>query len=208
MKDYHIPLFPDNTYHILSHAVGNELLFRNEENYRFFLQKYVAYITPIADTYSFALLPNHFHFLIRIKNEASIETHFKKKKLNKDFSTISPPDFIMQCFSNFLNSYAKSYNKVNRRMGALFIDYLRRVEVKSDGQFGSTIFYIHKNPAHHGYCNNLTDWYWTSYKTFLSDSPTMILRNETLEWFGGVERFIDFHNQSINLDGAAGLEPS
>jgi len=206
MQDYHIPLIPEGTYHILSHAVGNDLLFRSEENYRFFLQKYVAYITPIADTHSFALLPNHFHFLIRIKNEASIEAYFKKKKINKDFATTTAPDFIMQCFSNFLNSYSKSYNKVYRRMGALFVDYLRRVEVKSDEQFGSTVFYIHKNPAHHGICNNLTDWYWTSYKIFLSQSPTIILRNETLDWFGGVERFIDYHNQPINLDGAAGLE--
>jgi putative transposase len=206
MQDYHIPLMPGGTYHIISHAAGNELLFRSEENYRFFLQKYAAYIGPVADTNAYALLPNHFHFLIRIKNQASIQAHFKKKKINNDFATTTAPGFIMQCFSNFLNSYAKSYNKVYRRMGALFIDYLRRVEVKSDGQFGSTVFYIHKNPAHHGYCNDLTDWHWTSYKTFLSQSPTMILRNETLDWFGGVERFIDYHNQPINLKGAAGLE--
>lgn len=209
MQDYHIPLIPDGTYHILSHAVvGNDLLFRNEENYRFFLQKYVAYITPIADTHSFALLPNHFHFLIRIKNKTNIEAYFKKKKINKDFASTTAADFIMQCFSNFLNSYAKSYNKIYRRMGALFVDYLRRVEVKSDGQFGSTIFYIHKNPVHHGYCNNLTDWHWTSYKTFLSQSPTMLLRTDTLDWFGGKEQFINYHNQPINLEGAAGLKSS
>ena len=206
MQDYHIPLTPNGTYHILSRAVGNELLFRNEENYRFFLKKYVAYITPIADTHAFALLPNHFHFLIQIKNEKSIEAHFKKKKINKDFATTTAPDFIMQCFSNFLNSYAKSYNNLYGRKGALFIDYLRRVEVKSDGQFGSTIFYIHKNPVHHGYCKNLTDWHWTSYKIFLSKAPTIILRDETLDWFGGVQQFIDYHNQPINLEGAAGLE--
>lgn len=93
-----------------------------------------------------------------------------------------------------------------RRMGALFIDYLRRVEVNSDLQFGSTIFYVHKNPVHHGLRKNISDWHWSSYKTFLSQSSTMVKREEVLKWFGSVEQFIQYHEQPIYLKNAAGLE--
>ncbi len=206
MDNFHLPLYPDGVFHVLSHAVGNELLFRNDENYRFFLQRYSKYITPIADTFSYSLLPNHFHLMIRIKNESIIQDHFKKMKPKKEFVSAIVPEFIMECFSNFLNSYAKSYNKMYRRMGALFIDYLRRVEVNSDLQFGSTIFYVHKNPVHHGLCKNISDWHWSSYKTFLSQSSTMVKREEVLKWFGSVEQFIQYHEQPIYLKNAAGLE--
>lgn len=54
-------------YHIYNHANGNENLFIEEENYHFFLQQWDKYISPIADTYAYCLIPNHIHFLIRIK---------------------------------------------------------------------------------------------------------------------------------------------
>src|SRR5690606_2032290 len=102
-----------------------------------------------------------------------------------------------------LNSYTKSFNKRFNRRGALFIDYLRRIEVNSDNQFGATIFYIHKNPVHHGYCNNIKDWRWSSYQEFINDSTTILLRDEVLNWFGNKERYIEFHQQPVYLKNAA-----
>ncbi len=66
-KKYHQDLIPDKIYHIYSRAVGDEKLFKSDENYRYFLQKFKNYILPIADIYTWTLLPNHFHFMIRIK---------------------------------------------------------------------------------------------------------------------------------------------
>jgi putative transposase len=205
MSAYHPALYPGGIFHILSHAVGNELLFRNDENYRFFLAKYNQYISPVADTYCYCLLPNHFHFMIRIKNESAVKEHFSIKKPAKDFSKANVPGFIMERFSNLLNSYAKSYNKVYRRMGSLFVDYLRRVEVNNSNHFGSTVFYIHKNPVHHGCCKKIEDWKWTSYHSLLSNKPTALLRDEVLDWFGSIEKFIEFHKQPIYLKGLENL---
>jgi len=39
----------DKFYHIYNRANGSELLFRNDENYLYFLKKYTEYITPIAE---------------------------------------------------------------------------------------------------------------------------------------------------------------
>jgi len=203
MKDFHIPLFPDKQYHILSRAIGDEKIFREDRNYSFFLSRYQKYISPVADTYSYCLLPNHFHFLIRIKDEQTINALQQTKK---KIQTPRLSALVMQQFSNLLNSYTKSFNNTYARKGSLFIDYLRRVEIETDKQFGATIFYIHKNPVHHGSCEKMEDWKWSSYNTILSLKPTKLLRQETLDWFGGIKGFTDYHGQPVYLKEAAGIE--
>ena len=42
MSKYHIALEPEKNYHLFNHAVGEEQLFRNDENFGFFLKKYVC----------------------------------------------------------------------------------------------------------------------------------------------------------------------
>ena len=86
------------------------------------------------------------------------------------------------------------------------MDYMRRVQVTSDHQYVTTIFYIYKNPVHHGYCTQKNDWPWSSNKTMLSQLPTKIKRNEILEWFGGTDKFIAFHGQPIYLKNAVIVE--
>ncbi len=38
---------PEEYYHIVNHAVGSENLFRTEENYRYFLDKYAHYSSSV-----------------------------------------------------------------------------------------------------------------------------------------------------------------
>lgn len=59
---------PLKYYHIYNHANGFENIFIEERNFRFFLEKYQFYILPIAKTFAHCLMPNHFHFLIKIKD--------------------------------------------------------------------------------------------------------------------------------------------
>ena len=204
--DYYQQLLPGKSYHIFSRAVGNEKLFLNDENYRFFLERFDKYISPVADTLAYNLLPNHFHLIVDIKTEDVILDFFKSKNKSNKLHDGWQHKFVMQQFSNFLNSYTKSFNKLNKRKGSLFMDYIRRVEIKDDSQLSSTIFYVHKNAAHHGYCKNINDWGWTSYKAFLSKSPTKIKRQQVLEFFGHGTGFVEFHSQPIYLKNAITLE--
>jgi len=199
MPDYHIPLYPDHIYHIFSRAIGKEKLFLKEENYKFFLERYRLHISPMADTFGYNLLPNHFHFLIRIKTLDEIKSHFLKVKKNKLFDIEKVPEFIMERFGNLLNSYTKSLNKRNKRLGGLFMDTMRRVEITDDAQLGAIIFYIHKNAVHHQYAKTIEEWPWSSYNSLLCKSPTMLLRDEVLEFFGEKEGFEKFHQQTIYL---------
>ncbi len=54
-------------YHIYNRGNNSELLFKEEANYIYFLKLIRKYILPVADIYTYCLLNNHFHILIRIK---------------------------------------------------------------------------------------------------------------------------------------------
>jgi len=91
--NYHIPLQTNTFYHIFSRATGEEQLFRNEENYKYFLNKFKIYINPIADTYGYCLLPNHFHLLIKIKDDSDIDNRGFNRTKQKPIS-----EYLMQSF--------------------------------------------------------------------------------------------------------------
>ncbi len=74
-------LLPAKYYHIYNHAIGSENLFRSDENYYYFLKKYALHISPIADTYAYCLLPNHFHLLIQIKDVDSLIKTFPTRHM-------------------------------------------------------------------------------------------------------------------------------
>jgi hypothetical protein len=60
------PFEPDTIFHVYNHGNGDDLIFRENENYLFFLERFRVYITPVADIYAYCLMPNHFHFLLRV----------------------------------------------------------------------------------------------------------------------------------------------
>lgn len=109
---YNSPLVPGTYYHIFNHAIGEDNLFRQSDNYLYFLERYGHYIFPVARTYAYCLMPNHFHLLVQIRGEEELMTYCKT--LNKPkvaaLATIDYPVFVMQQFSNFFNSYAKAFN--------------------------------------------------------------------------------------------------
>ncbi len=206
MALYYCKLQPQKLYHIFSRATGNEQLFLNHGNYFFFLNKFKQHVSPIVDVWCLCLLPNHFHFMIEIKPIEDIRAYFIKTKAGKSITDEIISDFLMERFSNFLNSYTKAFNKMYNRKGSLFMDYLRRVEIVDDIQIGATLFYIYKNPVHHGYCNKIEDWQWSSYKSFLSNATTNLKRDKVIDWFGSKEAFIKFHSQDIYLKNSVVIE--
>jgi len=189
---------PDNFYHIFNHAVGKGNLFNNHDNYVFFLSKFDNYLSPIAKTFCYCLMPNHFHILIQIRDENTLRILSKNDDENFDFHK-----FVMQKFSNFLNSCAKAFNKQNNRKGALFLDFTRRIEIKDEFYFSKLINYIHQNPVHHQFCKFPEDWDYSPYNSIISiNKKSKLERNAIFDWFGGIEEFVAFHKKekSLNFD--------
>jgi putative transposase len=198
--DYHQPLVCDKVYHLFSRAVGNEVVFKTDENYRYFLSKLKFHTSSVCDLFCYSLLPNHFHLLVQIKNEDEVIKVFEKIKKQKFVTTQhNISEFIMERFSNWLNGYTKAFNKMYDRKGSLFMDYLKRVEAASDSDLTNFIWYIHKNAVHHGLVKNIGDWKYDNYYSHLSNALTSLLRSTVIEWFGSKEAYIKFHQQPIVL---------
>jgi len=64
-----IPLQPGKYYYIYNRGNNRENIFLEERNYPYFLRHYARHIEPVADTFVYCLLRNHFHFLVRIKDQ-------------------------------------------------------------------------------------------------------------------------------------------
>jgi hypothetical protein len=65
-----IPLEYGHYYHVYNRGINRQNLFIEDRNFRYFLELYAKHITPIAHTFAYCLLYNHFHFLVRIKTIA------------------------------------------------------------------------------------------------------------------------------------------
>jgi len=207
MQDKIALLVPDSTYHVYNRANGNERLFRLDENYRFFLEKYNHYISPVADTFCYCLMPSHFHFLIRIKREAVLSnlTGFENRiavgSNLTGFENLS--GLIAKRFSNFFNSYSKAFNKQQDRKGNLFMRPFKRKRITDEKYLKKLVHYIHFNPVEARLAEKPENWKYSSYNTLLSPAPSFLLKQETIEWFGDREKFIYCHQfpaQETELD--------
>ena len=184
------PLEFGQYYHIYNRGINGCDLFRCEENFEYFLSLYEKYIDPIADTFAWVLMPNHFHLLIRLKDEVDL-TGFQ------NLSGLKPPH---QYFSNLFNAYTKALNKQNNRHGSLFERPFKRRLIVDETYFKNVVLYIHRNPVHHRFCEHPIEYGWSSYLTCLSSKPTKIRRDLVLEWFCDRQNFEYCHKQSIPVD--------
>lgn len=214
------PLLYDTYYHIYNRGNNRENIFIQERNYDYFMKLYEKHISPIADTFAYCLLRNHFHVSLRTKSEEEIieykktlKVSFANKNLdgqgslaNQDMSQPRKPlgspllgdDYLSQQFSNFFNAYAKSINNAYDRTGSLFQHPFGRVPITSDRQFWNVIAYIHQNPQKHKFVDDFRDWKWSSYGVLLSEKPTKLNRGVVMEWFGGKQEYLDLHEQWVS----------
>lgn len=189
-------IFEEETiYHVYTHANGSENLFRAEENYRYFLQRYGDYIDPVAATYAYCLMPNHLHLMIRIRSEEEVLAFVRRKKPHlQGFENLGGISAIIsQQFSNLFNAYTKAYNKRYDRRGSLFIPNFKRKKVEEDRYFTRLIAYIHNNPVKHGFAKNLFDWPHSSIHAYLFDKPSRLDRRCLADWFGDRTALLKFH---------------
>lgn len=195
MGNLRVPFLPETLYHVYNHGNSGDNIFRCDENFRYFLMKYDQYISPIAATFAYCLMPNHFHFAIKIKDEQVLREIYSAKLATDPQGFKNLADLISRTFGNFLNAYAKAFNKMYDRRGSLFLDNIKRKRIEDDQYFTKLIHYIHFNPVHHGFTKEIEDWPHSSYHAFVSDKDTKLQRQYVLDWFDGQTHFAEVHRQ-------------
>ncbi|MCF6307802.1 MAG: transposase [Flavobacteriaceae bacterium] len=184
-----IPFEIGNYYHIYNRGNNKDLIFIEEGNYYYFLQLMKKYLIPIADIYSYCLIPNHFHLILKIKDKNELPDAF-----------ISLKTKLHQPFSNMFNTYTKAINKRHNRRGSLFQEHLKRKPIKNEGYLRNLIIYVNTNPTKHG-IGDFSTYEFNSYKALISKKHTLLKRDETIELFDDVKNFKYVCSQNkINLE--------
>lgn len=181
-------------YHICTHGVGGRNLFREPDNYGYFLHLFNKYLDPVAETFAWTLMPNHLHLLVRLKEVEEID--FKDLTGFENLSGLKPPH---QHFSNLFNAYTKAFNKWNGVHGTLFERPFNRKRIDNIAYLRQVVLYIHNNPVHHGFCSHPLEYPWTSYLSCISLKPTKLKRDAVLGWFDNRANFKTRHGELIDF---------
>jgi putative transposase len=150
-------------------------------------------------------MPNHFHFLVRIKEESEIiqvpitpdRVRNPVRGIHTDYLKIGSPS---QQFSKLFNSYAQAFNKRTGRHGNLFERPFKRKTIDNEWYLKRVILYIHNNPVHHCFCTHPIEYPWSSYLTCISVKPTKLNRDKVIGWFDDQANFKFMHDQKIEAE--------
>lgn len=175
-KSTRTPFESDQVYHLYNRGNNREKLFYSPAHYQMFLDLYNKFPGTLAETYCYCLIPNHFHFLIRVNKE------------------VESKEFVKQ-MRRWLISYAMTVNQEANRRGHLFTRPINRIHVDDEVYYKHLVRYIHYNPLKHGITQFLDTYEYSSYRCFFSKGDdTIISRNDALGFFNDdVLEFMDFH---------------
>jgi putative transposase len=190
------PLKPGVFYHIYNRGTNRENIFIQERNYGYFLQLYVKHIEPVVETYAYCLLKNHFHLLVRVKEDPKGQD---PKGLERPLGSMA--------FSNLFNAYAKAINKAYDRTGSLFQHPFGRIPVLTPSYLMQLVRYIHFNPQKHRLTGDFREWPYSSYHAHLSQQATRLRRENVLGWFDGPQGFAAAHQIPVDERLLAPLTP-
>jgi len=171
-------------YHLYNRTNNKELLFRNEENYIYFLKKYRYYFDSEFDTISYCLMPTHFHFLIKVTGE--------------------DVDKIKKRIGIFLRSYTNAYNKRFERTGTLFQQKTKTKLIDKDQYFKTLVVYIHQNPIRSGLVKAQEDWKFSSYNDYIGLRKGSLPKYDIiLDGFDGIgkDKKKEFYRYSEDMIG-------
>jgi REP element-mobilizing transposase RayT len=180
MVDYWQKMEEGQIYHVYNRSISNVELYYTDENCRYFLKKWNKYFDAYFDVYAYCLIPNHFHFLVKVKPiddvvRAAIKRECTKAASNFLDGNILYPTFLEDQFKRLFSGYAQALNReLNGRRGAVLEKRFKRVKIKTRERFLEMLFYIHHNPIHHGLFGDYDVWAFSSYQAYFSEKKSNI----------------------------------
>lgn len=135
-------------YHLYTRGNNRETVFYTPENYRYFLAKLRHYLTPHLRILAWCLMPNHFHLLVQVREDADLQ----------------------QCSTDLrilLSSYTRAIQKQQKRTGSLFQQHTRAKELTTEPYALTCFCYIHQNPLRAGLVGDPSQWVWSSYPDYV-----------------------------------------
>ena len=132
----------------------------------------------IVNVLTYALMPNHYHFLVQQLDEGG----------------------IVKFVSNFSNGYAKYSNVKKKRVGPVFQGRFRAVLIENDEQLIHVSRYIHLNPVTSSLITyqQLTSYRWTSFPEYISDVDSGFVSTGLISsMFGSKRKYQEFVSDHV-----------
>ncbi len=131
-------------YHIIQHAPGREPLFVERGDYLYMMHCMKTNVSRYKyDLFSFVLMSNHLHLLIR---------------LNKNN--------LSEAMKELFRIYAVYFNKKYERKGPVFCTPFRASLCLDETYLIAASVYIHLNPVKAGIVNTPSEYKWSSYSLY------------------------------------------
>jgi putative transposase len=199
-------------YHIYNQGNNGRQLFFERDNYIYFLNKIHKYILPYCDIIAWCLMPNHFHFMIKINHTelfADSKTNILSQTMDNSHSVTTKKRTLNTSIGYMLRSYARAINKKNKTKGSLFrahtkaicldkienpdhtwytVDGVTQINViDSEKSYPQICFeYIHNNPTEANLVKCNTDWEFSSAIDYAGKRNgrlvNKIIAKECIEW--------------------------
>ncbi|PWN07966.1 hypothetical protein [Rhodohalobacter mucosus] len=201
-----VPIEEGNFYHLYNRGANRSKIFWSDSDFRKFIELYRFYLYPAVETYSWCLLRNHFHFLVRVRTKEDQTELFKRDRelfkagfFHGKLNPATSPYNVSRQLSHLMNRYTRFINKKRQRSGTLIQGPIKRKHIANEAYFLNLICYIHKNPIHHGIVDNYSSYLHSSYKDIIGTHPTFMERDKIHDLFGGIHGFLSAH-QEYKLD--------
>ena len=142
-------------YHVYNHAVDEVELYRESDDYQYYLEKVDQYLNrKDFEVCCWCLMSNHFHFLVYQKSDKIVSSVFNSLNL----------------------SYVNHYNSKYKRKGKLYSDRLQHKKIEGGDYLQRLCLYIHLNPVKDGFVKKPEDWEFSDYSRWINHDVR--LRNE------------------------------
>jgi REP element-mobilizing transposase RayT len=117
----------------MARGLDRQSIFRDDHDRDDFVRRFAALAEAGAlVVYAWALLPNHFHLLVRTANKP-----------------------LPRAMRSLLTGYAGAFNRRHRRSGHLFQNRYKSIVVEEEPYFLELVRYLHLNPVRAGVVANL-----------------------------------------------------
>ena len=166
--------YPGAIHHVMNRGADRQVVFRDDVDRKLFLSLWKKAVLRFGiEVISFALVGNHYHFLVRSPDAQLSETL----------------QFIGQ-------SYTQQFNSFHGRDGALFRGRFHSILVDSDRYLARVARYIELNPVEAGLTSveMLHRYRWSSFKYYAADNrdDSWLSRAHVLERFSSPAHYIQF----------------
>jgi putative transposase len=156
---------PGEIYHVYNQGNNRERIFFEKKNYYFFMEKMKRYLLQHSDLLAWCLMPNHFHWLLKVHNDYNPNDSKIKNSTAPDILPLN------RNISILLSSYTKAMNNLYGRSGKLIRSRTKAIKLNKknnvDDNYPLICFnYIHQNPLKAGLTDRMEDWIYSSFRDY------------------------------------------